>query len=290
MAKGVCPTLPQSVAAVVNESSALCQEIVRPLLADCLLRAPRDVRGMRLRLLFVLLITSAAWAAEPRWTELILIRSLEDVPVRLVVFDEHDFALTVIDNARDGHPRYANVEEAVTAAGAVAGCNGGFFDREPFNPFGLMIHEGKRFGRFDPQSWLAGVLVIRGGHATLEASRTFTPANGVTFALQSGPWLVRDGRSETGLDPQRRAQRTFVAHDGRGHWALGAADACTGPELAAFLRSDTMTHEIDVQEALNFDGGPSTGLFLKTATQRHYVREGWPVRNYIAVVARSTAP
>ena len=41
---------------------------------------------------------------------------------------------------------------------------------------------------------------------------------------------------------------------------------------------------VKVSDALNLDGGPSTGLWVKDV--RFYQREKWTVQNYLGVVTR----
>jgi hypothetical protein len=168
----------------------------------------------------------------------------------------------------------------------VAGCNGGFFERRPFTPVGGMISEGRRLSAVDPKNWMKGLLVVRAGHATLESSEKFQDAAEVTDLLQSGTWLVRDGKSETDSSRTQIARRTFVCSNGKGTWAIGASERCTLHELATILKSAEVTAVLDIQIALNFDGGPSTGLWLRQSPDNFYLPEKWAVRNYIGVSRR----
>jgi hypothetical protein len=54
--------------------------------------------------------------------------------------------------------------------------------------------------------------------------------------------------------------------------------------LADTLAAPGIITEFKVQRALNLDGGPSSGLWCRTADgASNYQREGWPVRNIIVL-------
>jgi hypothetical protein len=100
---------------------------------------------------------------------------------------------------------------------------------------------------------------------------------------------VHQGAVVADLDPGRAAPRTFVAHDTHGHWALGMTGYCSLAELGAVLRHAEVTSVLDIQEALNLDGGPSSGLWLHSSAGTIYRREGSRVRNYLGLMPRSSA-
>lgn len=205
----------------------------------------------------------------------------------LTLFDEDTHVIRIMDNAAPGDiERYKTMDAPLRVAGALAGANGSFFNRSPFEPVGLMISEGRQTGRFDPQSWMKGVLVVRDGRMTLEASDRLALDSKISAALQSGPWLVRGGRAETDNSATQAAARTFIGHNGKGLWFLGVSNECTLRHLSIFLRSEPVRAVIDAETALNFDGGPSTGLWVRGEPRDFYRQEKWPARNYVAVVRR----
>lgn len=184
------------------------------------------------------------------------------VQVWLTTFGADRHALRVIDNTTPGQPyRYADLSLAMRGENCVAGCNGGFFDRYPFAPSGYLVSDGRASGVFKPTSWLKGLLVVRKGMLSLETIEGFKPGDGeVTQLLQSGPWLVRAGAAEKDNNNTLQAPRTFVGTDGNGVWFIGVTDDCTLQEISDFLRSDPLRVIVNVRDALNLDGGPSTGL------------------------------
>ena len=207
------------------------------------------------------------------------------VQVWLTVFHQEHHSLRVIDNAAPGRPyRYADLALAMRSEGCVAGCNGSFFERHPFKPAGYMISDGVPTGSFNPRSWMRGLIVVRDGVLSLEATDDFkTGVPGISQLLQSGPWLVRSGRAVADKNPLQAA-RTFVGTDGKGVWFIGMSDDCSLHDLGEFLAGDAMRTVVDVRDALNLDGGPSTGFWVRGA--RYYYREKWTVRNYIGLVAK----
>jgi exopolysaccharide biosynthesis protein len=207
------------------------------------------------------------------------------IHLTLAVFEADKFSVRVVDNASPmAGARFPNLQAAMQATGCVAGCNASFFNREPFDPVGLMISDGRKAGTFDPKLWMKGLLVVRADGPALVPTETFQPDQpGVSALIQSGPWLVRAGRSETDDNNNETAPRTFIGHNSAGIWFLGTSDDCTLQELANCLRDDAVRTVVDVQLALNFDGGPSTGLWVKGTPTNFYQREGWVVRNFVGL-------
>lgn len=208
------------------------------------------------------------------------------VQVWLTTFNAERHALRVIDNTAAGQPyRYADLSSAMRAEGCVAGCNGGFFERTPFSPSGYLISDGRASGVFKATSWMKGILVVRKGGLSLESINGFQPGDAeITQLLQSGPWLVRAGSAEKDNNAKSQAPRTFVGTGNNGVWFIGVIDDCTLQELADFLGGEKIREVVNVRDALNLDGGPSTGLWVKSA--RFYRREKWTVQNYLGVVPR----
>lgn len=208
------------------------------------------------------------------------------VLLRLAVFSSRNFSIRIIDNVAPGDQcKFATLVGVMEEFGGAAGCNGGFFERHPFHPVGLMRSDGRQTGTLDRTSWMKGLLVLRGNEAALESTVTFEDASTITQLLQAGPWLVQGGKAaDNKQGPLSR--RTFICYDGRGNWALGASDPCSLGELAALLRDPAVTAIIDIQDALNMDGGPSTGLWIKGAQDNFYLPERWTVANYLGVFPR----
>lgn len=247
------------------------------------------------RLILLLLVTGPTletWAADPDATlpvhRLTVRERGRTLSLSLVLFSAEKHRLRVIDNTdADGRARYSDLREAMKSERCLAGSNGGFFRQTPFSPVGYMIADGRPTGTFDASLWMKGLVVVRGNRMALEHVAEFdVEDSAVTHLLQSGPWLVRAGKPELDNDRARHASRTFIGHDARGTWLLGVSDSCSLQELAGFLRHETVQAVIVVEDALNLDGGPSTGMWSKGVGFDFYRPEDWTVRNFIGVSHR----
>jgi uncharacterized protein YigE (DUF2233 family) len=215
-------------------------------------------------------------------------RGGESVEIALARFRESDFELLVIDNGSSrAKSLFKNLGDAMQQSRCEAGTNGGFFDIASFQPNGLMIAEGRSAGQYDPKNWAEGVLAIRAGVPVLANREGFAVDATVTGLLQTGPWLVRRGDSKADFtNDETPHRRTFIATDGRGTWLLGFVSGVTLKELGALLRSETIRDIMTVQDALNLDGGPSSGFWIRRGESHHYVEEGTMVRNFVGVRRR----
>lgn len=233
------------------------------------------------------------WAGEPAAPKLGVKRMVfeaggRSVQVWLTLFNSEQYDLRVIDNVTPGQPyRYVDLSLAMRSEGCVAGCNGSFFERYPFDPCGYMICDGVATGTLDPKNWMKGLIVVRDGVLSLEQTVGFKTGDArVTQLLQSGPWLVEAGQPKADKN-KLQAARTFIGTDGQGAWFIGMCDDCSLHDLARFLASDAMRPVINVRAALNLDGGPSTAMWVRDA--RYHYGEKWTVRNYIGLVPKSAA-
>ncbi len=250
---------------------------------------------MRLKLLIIALIplfaarlhaSETPTALAPR--EIMAFTGERSLRVTFVVFSTRDYTLRVIDNAGANEAsRFPRVAMAMNSLGAAAGCNGGFFERYPFAPVGLMVADKTRTGTFDAKSWMKGLIVVRTTGLRLENAESFLDGPDITQLVQTGPWLVRAGQSEVLAGKPMMARRTFFCHGESDLWAIGISESCTLAELATALTSEPAKSVLPIQEALNLDGGPSTGLWAKTAAGEFSSPERWSVRNYLAIFPRA---
>jgi len=161
--------------------------------------------------------------------------------------------------------------------------NGSFFSREEGKPKGLVVADGKRMDSFDPHALLDACLVVREGKLSLVPIDTFRLDDKVTQLLQSNPWLVHKGVAAS-PEGERRSLRTFVATDGESGWILGHARHCTLRELAGILASEDFQKIHPVQDAINLDGGSSSGLWIRgNGSSPLYWKESTTVLNFIGI-------
>jgi uncharacterized protein YigE (DUF2233 family) len=144
--------------------------------------------------------------------------------------------------------------------GALIVVNGGFFTEEN-NATGLTIVNGQASG----SSYVdfGGMLVITeaGPEIRWLAERPYTPTDSINYALQSFPMLVKPGGILGYPDEDDSpARRTVIGMDGNGRFLiiLTRRSNFTLHQLSTWLTTSNL--ELDI--ALNLDGGTSSGLIL----------------------------
>ena len=141
--------------------------------------------------------------------------------------------------------------------------NGGYFD-EQGRATALVVFDGIRRG--ESYNGFGGMVVINEqGQFELRSLRQqpYDANENLQQAMQSAPMLIQPGGELSQLDPDRdRSRRTVIARDTEGRILLLVSDmpTFTLPELAQALKDS----DLQLDAALNLDGGRSTGLFLKT--------------------------
>ena len=199
------------------------------------------------------------------------------VELHVVRFDRNRTVLRVIDLAPG-----TTVAEGVRQRGALAGVNGGYFQPDR-TPLGLVIADGKTLHPLEQSKILTGILAVAPRGATLLRNAEFRPGRAVREALQAGPFLVDHGRAVAGLNGERRAERTVLLADRRGVAALLTSGPVTLAEMARVLAEPGLLEGLEIDRALNLDGGSSTALWVQG--EPPFSRPEWkPVRNAVAVV------
>lgn len=142
--------------------------------------------------------------------------------------------------------------------------NGGYFTPEN-ETTGLLISDGRiwgtRYGEF------AGMLAVTpddGVSVRWLRDQPYDPGEPLKEALQSFPVLIKPGGVmgfPADADDGRPARRTVVAQDDQGRILIIVAPRgyLSLHELARFLAES----DLDLDVALNLDGGYSTGLWLQ---------------------------
>ena len=208
----------------------------------------------------------------------------EAVDFQVVCFSATRCTLRVVD--QPARSSAGSLGAAMKRVNAVAGINGGFFS-PAFEPLGLVISQGFRAGAWQRSSLLGGLLAVRKDRLMLLWRDEFQDGPGVTELLQAGPRLVNHGTAITGLETGRSRPRSFIATDNAGRWLIGIAQYTTLQHLAQILATPGLVPGLEIDRALNFDGGKSTGLWLRTkAGEIKYESEISTVRNFVAVVSK----
>jgi uncharacterized protein YigE (DUF2233 family) len=161
--------------------------------------------------------------------------------------------------------------------------NGGFFGTAG-EPLGLAMVGGRALSRFSPRL-SGGVLVVDADRAALFEAESFDAGTSAQFAIQCKPRLVVGGASNVKRDDGQRAERTALCVHGEGRTldVVVAKNPEGGPSLFA-LASYLATAGCD--EALNLDGGPSTGVASREGDAVREERPRGPIRHAIVVSAR----
>lgn len=149
---------------------------------------------------------------------------------------------------------------------ALAVVNGGFFT-EGFEATGLTIADGQVHG--STFQGFGGMFSVDANGPRLRwlGQQPYDPSESLVAGLQSFPILVKpDGQGGYSDDNALRARRTVIGRDGSGRILLIVASAGTFTlsELSDFL----IDSDLELEVALNLDGGGSSGLLLREPAER----------------------
>lgn len=207
------------------------------------------------------------------------------IPITAVTFDSRSHRLVVADQPGGPASRWPDAKSAAASRLGLAALNGGFFTPEGA-PLGLLIAGGKAAGTLNRASSLgAGLLVDDGSPALIrrEAGRRGSEL------LQSGPFLVEQGRPVAGLSPESSTARSFVGWN-RGHgWFIARSGPCSLQALAKGI-AGIRVGGVPARCVLNLDGGRSSDLWIGPSIaggpleQRPFWNK--PVRNFLILIPR----
>lgn len=149
--------------------------------------------------------------------------------------------------------------------GALLVFNGGFFRiaNDRYLPAGLLAIDGQTLG--ESYSGYGGMFDVAPGGPELRwlVDRPYQPGEPLQYALQSFPMLVKPGGLlgfPASMEDNMLAKRTVLARDRRGRFVVmvTASSYFSLHRLSVFLTDS----DLNLDLALNLDGGPSTGLLL----------------------------
>ena len=205
------------------------------------------------------------WSSVQRGLERRLIRIYDDhnQPVETVYIWRLDQKYFRMDVAFDRRPKSLETWQEETNAALVV--NGGYFsiENERYFADGLTIIKGEVSGStFDG---FGGMLAIKKSGAELRwlVEKPYDSYEGLQAALQSFPILVKPG-GELGFGAERenmaRARRTVIAQDKEGRilFIVAPQGYFTLHQLSVYLTGS----DLDLDIALNLDGGGSTGIVV----------------------------
>lgn len=163
------------------------------------------------------------------------------------------------------HPQPQTLKAWQEETGALVVLNGGYFRQEgdTYLPTGLAVVDGQPMG--SSYAGFAGMFAVtaQGPELRWLEQAPYDPAEPLLSALQSFPLLVKPG-GELGFPQQNEdnqaARRTVIARDRSGRFLFLVAPQ--GYFTLHGLSKYLVESDLDLDIALNLDGGPSTGLRL----------------------------
>jgi uncharacterized protein YigE (DUF2233 family) len=157
------------------------------------------------------------------------------------------------DNPRQVAEWFANANPLLVV-------NAGYFT-EDYHATGLIISDGTRSGQ--SYTGFGGMFAVQGDRVQVRwlVAKPYSPSEQLRQAVQAFPMLVHSGGKEgISEDDGQLARRTVVGQDRKGRivFVVSPDAFFTLKNLAAFLAASGL--ELDT--ALNLDGGPSSGLMV----------------------------
>lgn len=139
---------------------------------------------------------------------------------------------------------------------AILAINGGFFDKSS-KPLGLRITNYKQYNPIKNISWW-GIFYIKNNKPQISQVNNFNKNNNISFAVQSGPRLIINGRIPK-LKPGY-AERTALGITQNNEIIIIVTQnfPITTTELAEFMQNSPLK----CANALNLDGGNSSQLVV----------------------------
>ena len=217
--------------------------------------------------------------------------SSQGITISAVCFDDRKFQLTVADQADGCGSQWMDAKSAAMSCNGYAAINGGFFTPEG-KPLGILVASGIKRGSLNQSSLGAGIFISSKNKSAIvrrEHYASSSVTHNVENLLQAGPMLIEHGKPTIGLSDNNARPRSFIAWDGKHHWAIGHIDSST---LAAAARalSETSLIGFKASAVLNLDGGRSSDLWAGPRvpggekTHRSFLNK--PVRNYLVITSR----
>jgi uncharacterized protein YigE (DUF2233 family) len=152
------------------------------------------------------------------------------------------------------------VAEWFASAKLLLTVNAGYYT-EDYHATGLIISDGTRSGQ--SYTGFGGMFAVWADKVQVRwlVAKPYSPAEPLLQAVQAFPMLVHSGGKEgISEDDGQLARRTVVGQDRQGRivFVVSPDAFFTLKNLAAFLAAS----DLELDAALNLDGGPSSGLML----------------------------
>lgn len=198
--------------------------------------------------------------------------SVEDGPIisssiAAIRSDMRNHRLAVIRASEFGW-KSATVKEMCTASGATACINANFFD-EQGKPLGLVMSRGILLNRIHKGGGLlTGILFASQKQVGIVRRESFS-TEGVVEAVQAGPRLVSEGRIVEGLKESRSTNLSGICIDAEHRVTIYRVSSGVFGTSLRQLQSTLLAPPLNCTEALNFDGGGSSSMYLAGEISGH---------------------
>ncbi len=158
--------------------------------------------------------------------------------------------------------------------------NGAYF-HEDYTPSGFLVIESERVGErmFDQDK--SGLIVIDKDGLEIRdlAVSPIVPEESFDFALQSYPFLIKDGKPAIQTDSGLQARRTAIGIDDKQNVYV---IALTADEISLYeFMNKLVATGIPFVHVLNLDGGPSTGIIADWEEHRLSFNSFTPVSSVV---------
>jgi exopolysaccharide biosynthesis protein len=214
-------------------------------------------------------LRSEKWSTSADDTDIVVITRLDPHKVHIAIGYNASQPLTMNEWMRE--------------TGARAIINGGYFD-ENNQPTGLLITNGQVVG--SSYKGFGGMLAVdKKGNVSLRSlsEQPYNPdTDQLQQATQSSPMLLINGKRTHFSANSTSQRRSVVAMDTQGRLLLivSPGQAFTLDQMANLLASS----DLSLKDALNLDGGTSTGLYVNAGNQRVSIDPLTPLP--IVIIAR----
>lgn len=162
---------------------------------------------------------------------------------------------------KNSKQRLILVKDLVTYNKALLGINGGFFSPE-IEPLGLRIKDGQQFSPIKHISWW-GIFYIKNNRPYIVSQNQYKPDKQVSFAVQSGPRLVINGKVSSLKKGWSFRSALGITPDGNIVIAITDRLPLTMKMFADILSTSEANGGLNCVNALNLDGGSSSQLYAQ---------------------------
>ncbi len=166
------------------------------------------------------------------------------------------------------------VDWHVAYPAATAVLNATYFSPDQ-SPSGYLAHAGQRIGKSSFDLDKSAFLELSPEVLIQATAQKLPDAKKTPEIAQSYPLLIQDGQARVTTDSGQVARRTFAAIRSDHQIIFGVvADGA----LSLYQLSHELTQpSLHIETAINLDGGPSTGISVKTSTNQEEIDSFVPV-------------